>query len=559
MNRPDPGVFSRLTTHPRHLAARVRYEVWQWLRTVLPLHVKTWAKRSILRRPQEGWGRLVHQDQHSLAAMSFDPAAAAVLPRPDRAPRQPKHDLIVFAATDWHAGFQRPQQLARLFADDGHRVFYISPSLGDTSAPGTATSPVMTTIRPRVYEIHLHKPPALDVNPAHRQSDALATWMNVFERLQQEQGIVDAVLVVHLPLWGPLATRLRERFSWKLVYDPLGLHGGFAPNDPPTRGDETAVAAESDLVVVASPALYAELQVRNPQFICVPNGADQAAESHSWERCYLQLAEAIRHLYPQASIIVPTHNNLHLTRICLDSVFRNTSWPNWEVIVIDNASTDGAPGYLRELEARHDNVRCIFNERNEGFARAINHGIAAAGGEYLVLLNNDTIVTRGWLTTMLRYVDAHGDVGMVGPATNLAGNEARIDVDYASIEEMEAFAERYTREHADEAMALNMLGFFCAVIPRRVFDEVGPLDERFGIGMFEDDDLSLRVRRAGYRLVCIDGAFVHHFHSATWRRFSQKEYLHLFETNRAKFEEKWGIRWKPHRYRWRRPQQPAPR
>jgi GT2 family glycosyltransferase len=94
-----------------------------------------------------------------------------------------------------------------------------------------------------------------------------------------------------------------------------------------------------------------------------------------------------------------------------------------------------------------------------------------------------------------------------------------------------------------------MLGFFCVAIPRRVIDQVGVLDERFGIGMFEDDDFSLRVRRAGYRLMCTDGAFVHHLHSATMRRFSDEEYLRMFEANRQKFERKWNVRWTPPRYR----------
>ncbi|MDR7485189.1 MAG: glycosyltransferase [Armatimonadota bacterium] len=276
------------------------------------------------------------------------------------------------------------------------------------------------------------------------------------------------------------------------------------------------------------------------------------AEQHTWPDRYAALREAIMPLYRRASIIIPTHNNLHLTRLCIDSILRNTTWPNYEVIIVDNASTDGTADYLRGLSERLSHVKVLRNTRNEGFARANNQGIAIASGDYLVLLNNDTIVTRGWLTTMIRYLEEHPDVGMIGPATNLAGNEAKIDVPYANLEEMEAFAEAYTRDHAHDVQDLPMLGFFCVVIPRRVLEEVGPLDERFGIGLFEDDDLCLRVRRAGYRLVCTDGAFVHHFHSATMRRFGEEGYLRLFEANRAKFEQKWNIRWTPHRYRWQR-------
>ncbi len=280
------------------------------------------------------------------------------------------------------------------------------------------------------------------------------------------------------------------------------------------------------------------------------------AGHHTWEARCARLRHAIRSSHPLASIVIATHDNLHLTQVCIDSILRNTSWPNYEIVVVDNGSTDDTPAYLRALAARHPHVRCIFNGRNEGFARAINQGVVAAAGDYLVVLNNDTVVTRGWLTRMIRHLERHPDAGMVGPATNLAGNEQKIDAGYGSgeqgqgLEQMEAFAERYTRTHAGQTLELPMLGFFCVVIPRRVLAEVGLLDERFGVGMFEDDDLSLRVRRAGYRLLCADDAFVHHAHSATFKRMGKPEYLKLFDANRAKFEQKWHVRWTPHRYRW---------
>jgi GT2 family glycosyltransferase len=274
------------------------------------------------------------------------------------------------------------------------------------------------------------------------------------------------------------------------------------------------------------------------------------AEHNTWEVRYARLHQAIRSSHPMVSIVIPTHENLHLTKLCLEGIFRNTSWPNYEIIVVDNASRDETPAYVRDLASRLSSLRHILNRENEGFARAINQGLAAAAGDYLVLLNNDTIVTRGWLGTMIRHLEQDPDVGMVGPVTNLAGNEARINVDYTSIDQMEAFAEQYTRAHAGRSREMSTLGFFCAVIPRRVLSKVGLLDERFGIGMFEDDDLSRRVRQAGYRLLCVDDAFVHHFHRATFKLLDEREYLKLFDTNRATFEQKWDTRWTPHRYRW---------
>ena len=85
-----------------------------------------------------------------------------------------------------------------------------------------------------------------------------------------------------------------------------------------------------------------------------------------------------------------------------------------------------------------------------------------------------------------------------------------------------------------------MLALFCVAIPRRVYESVGPLDERFGIGMFEDDDYCRRVRAKGLGVRCARDAFVHHWQMASFRKMPREQYLALFTANKAKFEEKWG-------------------
>jgi len=251
---------------------------------------------------------------------------------------------------------------------------------------------------------------------------------------------------------------------------------------------------------------------------------------------------------PTASLIVLTYNNLELTRQCLESVFQCTQAPDYEVIVVDNGSQDGTPQALQELMASRSNLRVIFNPHNAGFACGNNQGAAQARGEYLVFLNNDTVVTRGWLSGLLRHLD-DPQVGMVGPVTNSAGNESRIEVDYQSLEDMPAFAERYTRAHQGTSFEIRMLAFFCAAMRRAVFEEIGPLDERFGIGMFEDDDYALRLKEKGYRLLCAEDVYVHHAGSASFASLTRIDYLKLFQENRRKFEEKWGVEWRPHQYR----------
>jgi GT2 family glycosyltransferase len=138
---------------------------------------------------------------------------------------------------------------------------------------------------------------------------------------------------------------------------------------------------------------------------------------------------------------------------------------------------------------------------------------------------------------------------MVGPVTNASGNETCIEVDYRSLDEMHAFAGAYGRAHAGEMRALPMLSMVCVASRRDVFERVGLLDERFGIGMFEDDDYAWRVRALGYRCVCVEDVFVHHFGRSAFKGLDAASYDALFERNRRLFEDKWHTVWERHAVR----------
>jgi GT2 family glycosyltransferase len=168
-----------------------------------------------------------------------------------------------------------------------------------------------------------------------------------------------------------------------------------------------------------------------------------------------------------------------------------------------------------------------------------------AEGEYIVLLNNDTVVTDDWLEAMLRHLQ-NENIGMVGPVTNSIGNEAKIDTHYLNLEQMHDFASRYTVAHAGSHFDISMLAMFCVAMRRDVFNEIGTLDEMFGLGMFEDDDYSRRMHAAGYRTVCAEDAFIHHYGQASFGKLIETgEYQALWDRKQAYFESKWGG-WKPH-------------
>ena len=246
----------------------------------------------------------------------------------------------------------------------------------------------------------------------------------------------------------------------------------------------------------------------------------------------------------KASIIVLCFNGLEdVTRPCLDSIYRNTRVDDFELIVVDNASSDGTADYLRQFEKMHPNIKIQLNEMNKGYAGGNNDGMQLAQGEYLVLLNNDTLVPPNWLDRLLFPLETDNSIGMVGPVTNSAGNEQRIELPGLNEDNYENVAAKYIERQKDIWFTTAKLGFFCVAMRRALFERVGHLDEDFGIGMFEDDDYCARVLACGYKLVVTEGCFVYHKGSMSFKKLSSETYRAIFDKNRAIYFSKHHALW----------------
>jgi GT2 family glycosyltransferase/glycosyltransferase involved in cell wall biosynthesis len=273
------------------------------------------------------------------------------------------------------------------------------------------------------------------------------------------------------------------------------------------------------------------------------------ARANTWEARASAVVEAVEQVaWPKVSVVVLCYKNLPLTQDCLDSLVDNDDYPDMELIVVDNDSQDGTDEFLREWGQRHPEAKVILNDANLGYAAGTNVGMRAATGDYVVLLNNDTAVTPGWLRTLVRHHRRDPEIGLIGPVTSNIGNEAKVDVRYASLDEMPAAAQAYTLRRIGSTVPIRTLAFFCVMVTRKVIDECGLLDEAFGIGWFEDDDYCRRVERAGYKILLAEDCFVHHHLSAAIGQIPEGERRQLFEKNRVIYEEKWGP-WRPHTYR----------
>ncbi|HVV73993.1 MAG TPA: glycosyltransferase, partial [Verrucomicrobiae bacterium] len=265
-----------------------------------------------------------------------------------------------------------------------------------------------------------------------------------------------------------------------------------------------------------------------------------AQNTHLWLHAYERLLASpkpAKETAPQVSIVIPVFNNLDLTRQCLDSIFSNTPQGLYEIIVVDNASTDGTRGFLQQ-QAEGQRLRGIFNSQNRGFAAACNQGAQEARCPQVLFLNNDTVVLSGWLQALLEAGKRPG-TGVVGAKLLYANGR----IQHAGIEFINGVPDHPYRHaeanlpEANQARELDMVTGACLLIRRELFLELAGFDEVYRNGV-EDVDLCLRVRAAGWKVVYEPRAVAYHLEGQSAGRFAHvKENLTIFfERWRRRFD-----------------------
>lgn len=284
---------------------------------------------------------------------------------------------------------------------------------------------------------------------------------------------------------------------------------------------------------------YAEwLEQGSPQELVIgglqvkTSSVEEAAEFFAYQYLTRSTVNRVPE-YETTSIIIVTHNQLAYTRQCVESILLRTDEP-YELIFVDNASTDGTDCYLRSLS----NTKVILNESNRGFPAAVNQGIEVATGDNILLLNNDTIVTTGWLRRMLNLLYSNHMIGLVGPVSNNISGPQQVPTSYQHMNELDGFAWDWGKWNNGKSVEVDRLVGFCLLMKRAVVERIGNLDERFGIGNFEDDDFCRRARSAGYQAMMALDSFVHHFGSVSFQGAGLNLNQILID-NQKTYQEKW--------------------
>lgn len=225
------------------------------------------------------------------------------------------------------------------------------------------------------------------------------------------------------------------------------------------------------------------------------------------------------------SIVMPVFNQLHFTKICVESLM--TTLPEkTEIIIVDNGSSDGTAEYL----SAYPNIIKITNSVNLGCATAWNQGVAASRAQWIAILNNDIILAANWLEGLLDFAEGK-DAAIVSPAVREGAYNYDIN--------------KYSIKYISRMHSVSRMGVahgICFLVKREVFDMIGLFDENFRIGQFEDTDFFRRAGLAGFIIGTTGRSFIHHFGSITQDTVRQEKAAGTYEKeNRLYFRTKHNI------------------
>ena len=236
---------------------------------------------------------------------------------------------------------------------------------------------------------------------------------------------------------------------------------------------------------------------------------------------------------PVVSFIVPVINQAALTIKCFSSIRKNIKTP-YEIVWVDNGSCEGEFNQIKfQATKPRVHTKLVRFEENTGFVKATNAGIKEAEGKYIILLNNDTEVGWKLATRLISPLEKDLSISATGPITDsrigwqgIMNINRRWNLEYSSFDgDTKKYSIEVFKKYGGQCIQVGgrklPLSFFCCCMRRSLFSEIGVLDESFGVGLGDDDDMAMRMDVYGYKQLLVLGAFCRHHHRTTFK------HLHL--------------------------------
>lgn len=232
----------------------------------------------------------------------------------------------------------------------------------------------------------------------------------------------------------------------------------------------------------------------------------------------------------ELSIVIVNLNAKKLTLECVESIKKEGSDLKWEIIMVDNGSDDGSVEAFKKLQAEMDNFTFIGNDKNEGYAKANNQGIRVARGDYVLLLNNDTVVKKNALRGLYDFAKKKKDAGVIGPKLlnkdgSVQGSCYHFPTVVNAIREywfgQKGLFEKYAPKGISPTAVDAVVGAAFLMTPKAL-DRVGLLDERY-FAYFEDIDYCRQVWKNNLKVYYYPKAEIIHYHGATFKKLAKRQ------------------------------------
>lgn len=252
-------------------------------------------------------------------------------------------------------------------------------------------------------------------------------------------------------------------------------------------------------------------------------------------------------------ILIPAVNNAYFTCSLIESIKAHTSIP-YQIIYIDNGSDpDELACVLHALKETNNIV--IRNTQNLGFVKAINQGLKISTADYICFQNNDTMIFNNCFEKLIKHLKNNDNSGIISPIASQGGGKQGIEIlrtnwNWFENELKHVNLARKSHKEIDNLLSQKFkkkvveidrsLAFFSVVMHRNVFEKIGYLDERYGLGLYDDDDYCQRIVGNGLKLFLALDVYVWHLASTTFKKmYSNNGLMEMLIANKTVFDAKW--------------------